>query len=110
MKNSQITTDDAGASSRAAHGSANSWPGAVRHAMHQSEHEAWNASHYPGTRQMCAKCGEPTGRCEEDAMWNEGGEAVCEVCYSPNDKVSDGGPLTHESKQDANPPFAAPLG
>lgn len=28
---------------------------------------------------------------------------------SPNDKVSDGGPLTHESKQDANPPFAAPL-
>ena len=28
----------------------------------------------------------------------------------PNDKVSDGGPLTHESKQDANPPFAAPLG
>jgi len=27
-----------------------------------------------------------------------------------NDKVSDGGPLTHESKQDANPPFAAPTG
>ena len=27
-----------------------------------------------------------------------------------NEKVSDGGPLTHESKQDANPPFAAPLG
>lgn len=27
-----------------------------------------------------------------------------------NKKVSDGGPLTHESKQDANPPFAAPLG
>lgn len=27
-----------------------------------------------------------------------------------NDKVSDGGPLTHEPKQDANPPFAAPLG
>jgi len=27
-----------------------------------------------------------------------------------NEKVSDGGLLTHESKQDANPPFAAPLG
>jgi hypothetical protein len=27
-----------------------------------------------------------------------------------NDKVSDGGPLTPELKQDANPPFAAPLG
>ena len=25
-----------------------------------------------------------------------------------NDKVSDGGPLTPELKQDANPPFAAP--
>ncbi len=29
---------------------------------------------------------------------------------SPDDKVSDGGPLTHKLKQDANPPFAAPLG
>lgn len=29
---------------------------------------------------------------------------------SDNAPVSDGGPLTHESKQDANPPFAAPLG
>lgn len=29
---------------------------------------------------------------------------------SGNEKVSDGGPLTHESKQSANPPFAAPLG
>jgi len=29
---------------------------------------------------------------------------------SHNNKVSDGGPLTSELKQDANPPFAAPLG
>jgi len=28
----------------------------------------------------------------------------------PNDKAIDGGPLAHKSKQDANPPFAAPLG
>jgi hypothetical protein len=26
----------------------------------------------------------------------------------PNDKVSDGGPLTHESTRSAHPPFAAP--
>lgn len=26
----------------------------------------------------------------------------------PNAEVSDGGPLTHESKQSENPPFAAP--
>jgi len=32
------------------------------------------------------------------------------IFIQPNDKVSDGGPLTPESKQDANPPFAAPLG
>lgn len=32
------------------------------------------------------------------------------LAASENDKVSDGGPLTHELKQDANPPFAAPLG
>lgn len=31
------------------------------------------------------------------------GEAALSI-----DKVSDGGPLTHESKQSANPPFAAP--
>lgn len=30
------------------------------------------------------------------------------VAHSANDKVSDGGPLTPESKQSANPPFAAP--
>ena len=34
----------------------------------------------------------------------------CPVCNSANAEVSDGGPLTLELKQDANPPFAAPLG
>ena len=29
---------------------------------------------------------------------------------TPNENVSDGGPLTHKFKQDANPPFAAPSG
>ena len=54
---------------------------ARRHAMDQSAHEAWNAKHYPGTLQLCSVCDEPTGRCEEDAMWTDDGEPLCESCY-----------------------------
>ena len=52
--------------------------------MSQSEHEAWNARHYPGTRQLCAQCGEPTGRCEEDSLYaDDDGETgpLCEECW-----------------------------
>lgn len=49
--------------------------------MHQSEHEAWNASHYPGTRQLCFKCEAPTGRCEDDSLWIEDDGPYCEDCY-----------------------------
>ena len=59
----------------------NTWPNGKRHAMHQSEHESWNASHYPGTLQLCSICDEPTGRCEEDAIWTSEGEPLCENCY-----------------------------
>lgn len=41
-------------------------------------------------------------------VWQRTGKVVNSM--KPNDKVSDGGPLTPELKQDANPPFAAPLG
>ena len=58
----------------------NSWPGGRRHAMHQSEHERWNDSNYPGTRQLCSVCEEPTGRCEEDSMYSRDGEPLCEQC------------------------------
>ena len=58
----------------------NSWPGGSCHAMHQSEHERWNASNYPGTRQLCSVCDEPTGRCEEDSMRSHSGEPLCEQC------------------------------
>lgn len=59
----------------------NSWPGGERKAISQDEHEAWNAKHYPGTRQLCVKCEEPTGRCEEDAIYLESGDGpVCEEC------------------------------
>lgn len=59
----------------------NTWPGGRRHAMHQSDHEAWNASHYPGTRQLCTVCDRPTGRCEEDSMRDLAGEPLCVACY-----------------------------
>ena len=59
----------------------NSWPGGRRHVMHPHEHEAWNREHYPGTLQLCFECKEPTGRCEEDAIWNEDGEPLCESCF-----------------------------
>jgi hypothetical protein len=59
----------------------NTWPNGARRALHQSEHETWNASHYPGTRQLCVECDEPTGRCEEDQMSNEDGEPLCGGCF-----------------------------
>lgn len=61
----------------------NEWPGGYRHAMHQSEHDQWNASQYPGTLQMCVLCDEPTGRCEEDELTIEGiNGPLCETCYA----------------------------
>ena len=50
--------------------------------MHQSGHEAWNARHYPGTRQLCTLCDEPTGRCEDDSLYasDESGP-YCEKCW-----------------------------
>ena len=62
----------------------NEWPGGRRKAMHQDEHEAWNAQHYPGTRQLCAKCDGPTGRCEDDSLYaDDDGECgpLCEECW-----------------------------
>lgn len=53
-------------------------------ARHQHEHEAINAREYPGTRQLCSECDEPTGRCEEDAIYaDDNGEIgpLCESCW-----------------------------
>ena len=69
----------------------NTWPSGVRHGMHQSEHEAWNRENYPGTLQLCSVCGEPTGRCEEDAIWSEDGEPLCEECYSKTEEAAEAG-------------------
>ena len=62
----------------------NTWPDGKRRSLTQDQHESWNARNYPGTRQLCTECDEPTGRCEEDAMWSEEGEPLCEECYANN--------------------------
>ena len=49
--------------------------------MYQSQHERFNATHYPGTRQICTRCGQPTERCEEDGIWDDDGNPLCEECY-----------------------------
>ena len=59
----------------------NTWPGDRRRALTQKEHEAWNSYNYPGTLQLCCNCGEPTERCEEDAILDDNGEPLCEDCY-----------------------------
>ena len=62
----------------------NTWPGGYRRALSQSEHEAWNAQNYPGTLQLCSRCGQPTGRCEDDTLYRENDEdaaPLCEECW-----------------------------
>ena len=61
----------------------NTWPNGNRQAMTQSEHAIWNAHHYPGTRQLCDLCREPTGRCEDDSLYmdDEPDVLLCESCY-----------------------------
>ena len=63
----------------------NTWPGGQRHAMTRSEHEAWNARNFPGTRQLCEQCGEPTGRCEDDSLYADDDSEIgplCEDCWN----------------------------
>ncbi len=59
----------------------NTWPQDIRRPLSQSEHVAWNARSYPGTRQTCSICDEPTGRCEDDSLLSASGETLCESCY-----------------------------
>lgn len=60
----------------------NTWPGGKRRALYPDEHEAWNANNYPGTRQLCCACDEPTGRCEDDSHYtNDGKGPLCDGCY-----------------------------
>lgn len=59
----------------------------MKRGMYPEQHARYNARHYPGTRQLCCQCEEPTGRCCEDELCVEGpdGEEVgplCEACYA----------------------------
>jgi hypothetical protein len=58
----------------------NTWPQGKRRAMTQSEHENWNADNYPGTLEICIKCDEPTGNCEEDNILDDDGYPHCYDC------------------------------
>jgi len=58
----------------------NTWPDGKRKAMTQSEHEAWNASNHPGTLEICCRCDEPTGNCEEDNITDDDGSPYCADC------------------------------
>lgn len=57
------------------------WPKGYRHVMSQIEHGNWNTEHFPGTRQTCCVCHEPTGRCEEDALYADKKGPLCDECY-----------------------------
>lgn len=59
----------------------NTWPKGYRHAISQTEHEEWNRRNYPGTRQLCAICDRPTGRCEDDSIFVNDEGPLCENCY-----------------------------
>lgn len=47
----------------------------------QSQHVEINRREYPGTRQLCCKCDEPTGRCEDDELFFDGIGPLCIECY-----------------------------
>lgn len=56
-------------------------------ALDQDTHRSINSSNYPGTRQLCIVCDDPTGRCEDDAIEYEGHSPLCENCYERMLKV-----------------------
>lgn len=65
----------------------NSWPGGYRYAISQSAHARHNASHYPGTRQLCTLCDEPTGQCEEDAFYVVDRGPLCRPCFDKEEEL-----------------------
>lgn len=58
----------------------NDWLRTMR-PLSQLLHEQINARHYPGTRQLCSQCDEPTGRCEDDSLFVEDSGPLCESCW-----------------------------
>ena len=62
-------------------GTNNTWPDGYRHAISQKDHDEWNRSHYPGTRQLCVKCDGETGRCEDDEIYVDEIGPLCPDCF-----------------------------
>lgn len=58
----------------------NTWPNGHRRELTHGEHERWNAANYPGTRQLCECCGDPTERCEDDSLYVGDVGPVCQSC------------------------------
>lgn len=53
----------------------------------QDEHRRINAREYPGTRQLCVRCNEPTGRCEDDTIYLDNGEGpLCPACCAQTEE------------------------
>jgi hypothetical protein len=50
-------------------------------ALSQAEHERWNAHDYPGTRQLCCLCDQPTERCEDDTLVVGDVGPLCPDCW-----------------------------
>ena len=77
----------------------NTWPDGVRRAMHQDEHESWNSANYPGTRQLCSQCDEPTGRCEDDSIYADDDREIgplCVDCWHKTDEyILSNSPITN---------------
>jgi hypothetical protein len=64
-----------------------------RRALDQGTHEAINAMHYPGTRQLCCRCDEPTGRCEDDSIYLDDEGPLCETCRDYSQDALDPSPI-----------------
>ena len=54
----------------------------------QKEHQIINSREYPGTRQLCVLCGEPTEKCEEDGYYDDEGNSYCEQCFHSGLRVN----------------------
>ena len=69
--------------------------------INQSEHERINAREYPGTRQICEICDEPTGNCEDDSITcGVCGRIICENCLGEHyTTVDDEFPVCIECKK-----------
>jgi len=58
--------------------------------LSQSTHAKINSKYYPGTRQLCYECDQPTGRCEDDTLSWEDISPLCEECFDVKEKEVEG--------------------